>query len=280
MPGPVRVCNATGSAMIGSTGDAMMKYAQVMSVCAALALVPGGALAEEPYVEEVGETLAQAQVAAPAEGPPAEAPAEVPPAPPPPSTSPAPQPQVSASLPPGQWVYTAQYGWIWMPYGDAYTYVPPNGYGTPYAYSYYPAYGWAWVAAPWVWGYGPWPYFGIYGAVSFGWYGAGYWRYPSYWHYHAPGRVAFPAPVVRRPVPGGTGVPAAPAPRPGVVRPAPRSGVALPAPRMGFAGAGPGSAFVPRAGVAGPRQGMTLPAPRIAIPAPRGAPAGRGGVRR
>ena len=27
----------------------------------------------------------------------------------------------------GQWVYTTQYGWIWMPYGAQYTYEPTNG---------------------------------------------------------------------------------------------------------------------------------------------------------
>jgi hypothetical protein len=267
--------------MIQATGDAMMKRVQVVSVCAALALVPAGARAAgEPYVEEVGDTFAQAQAAAPMEGPPAEAPSEVPPAPPPPS-QPEPQAQVSATVPPGQWVYTAQYGWIWMPYADAYTWAPPSGYGTPYAYAYYPAYGWAWLAAPWVWGYGPWPYFGFYGAVSFGWYGAGWWRTPAHFHFVPPARAAFPPPVVRRPVPGhGAGVPAVPGPRPGVTRPAPRSGMALPAPRMGFAGAGPGSGFVPRGGVAAPRQGMVLPAPRIAVPGRAGVPAGRVGVRR
>ncbi|HET6336641.1 MAG TPA: hypothetical protein VFG30_25635, partial [Polyangiales bacterium] len=28
----------------------------------------------------------------------------------------------------GQWVYTSQYGWVWMPYSQSYTYVPDDGY--------------------------------------------------------------------------------------------------------------------------------------------------------
>ncbi|HVO18748.1 MAG TPA: hypothetical protein VMU15_05800 [Anaeromyxobacter sp.] len=84
----------------------------------------------------------------------------------------------------GQWIYTQQYGWVWSPYGDAYSYVPPGGEGEPYEYVYYPDYGWMWLAAPWIWGIGPWPWFGVYGAVHFGWYGHGWWRTPERWHYH------------------------------------------------------------------------------------------------
>ncbi len=83
----------------------------------------------------------------------------------------------------GQWVYTQQYGWVWMPYGDGYTYVPPSGEGEPYEYVYYPSYGWTWVVAPWVWGWGPWPYFGVVGPWHFGWYGHGWWRSPWRWHF-------------------------------------------------------------------------------------------------
>src|SRR5512138_1067308 len=55
--------------------------------------------------------------------PPTPPPSESPPAPPS-ENPPAPQAQAQApsSVPPGQWVYTEQYGWIWMPYADAYTY--------------------------------------------------------------------------------------------------------------------------------------------------------------
>src|SRR5664280_2245442 len=64
----------------------------------------------------------------------------------------------------GQWVYSDQYGWIWMPYAQAYTYVTPAG--SPYEYVYYPTFGWRWVYAPWVLGWGPAPYWGVY-AVSY-----------------------------------------------------------------------------------------------------------------
>jgi hypothetical protein len=100
--------------------------------------------------------------------------------PPPPSPS---QVQPQPSAPSGQWVDTQQYGRIWIPYSDDYTYTPPSGYGEPYEYVYYPSYGWTWVVAPWIWGWGPWPVFGVYGAWNFGWYGHGWWRTPSRWHY-------------------------------------------------------------------------------------------------
>jgi len=85
--------------------------------------------------------------------------------------------------PPGQWVYTSQYGWVWMPYGDAYTSVPPDGWGEPYEYAYVPVYGWEWVVAPWIWGWGPWPFFGGVGPIYFGWYGHGWWRHPDHFHF-------------------------------------------------------------------------------------------------
>ena len=83
----------------------------------------------------------------------------------------------------GQWVFTEQYGWVWMPYSDAYTRVPSDGYGEPYMYVYGPDLGWSWLVAPWVWGLGPWPVFGIYGAAHFGWYAHGWWRTPERWHW-------------------------------------------------------------------------------------------------
>jgi len=61
----------------------------------------------------------------------------------------------------GQWVYTDQYGWVWIPYAREYTYVASEGY--PYSYVYYPSYGWMWLYSPWVFGWGPGPYWGIYG---------------------------------------------------------------------------------------------------------------------
>jgi hypothetical protein len=112
---------------------------------------------------------------------------------PPPGTSPPPPP----SPPPpqsGQWIETQQYGRVWMPYADDYTYLPPDGYGEPYAYVYRPAVGWTWVVAPWIWGWGPWPLFGSYGPYHYGWYGRGYWRNPGRWHYAPAYRGYAPGP--------------------------------------------------------------------------------------
>jgi len=133
-------------------------------------------------VAQAGTPLAQpTQESAP---PPSEPPAQAPP--PAPSQIPPPpaqEGQASGSIPSGHWVYTQQYGWIWMPYAAAYTYAPPDGYGSPYMYVYYPVYGWAWVVAPWVWGWGPWPYFGVVAPWRFAWYGWGWWQYPARWHF-------------------------------------------------------------------------------------------------
>jgi hypothetical protein len=157
--------------------------------------------------------------------PPSSPPAQPPPAPesatPPPP--PAQQAQPRAAAPAGQWVYTQQYGWVWMPYGDAYTYAPSDGYGQPYQYVYYPTFGWTWVVAPWVWGWGPWPYFGFYGPGYFAWYRWGWWRYPYWYHY---------SPAFRGPYPTfrGPGVPVRPRPAPA---PGMRGGAPAPAPHAG-----------------------------------------------
>jgi hypothetical protein len=70
----------------------------------------------------------------------------------------------------GQWVYTSDYGWLWMPYGNQYTYEGSVNDVYPYSYVYYPNYGWTWLPAPWVWGWGAHPYFGVRGPMRFGWY--------------------------------------------------------------------------------------------------------------
>ena len=88
---------------------------------------------------------------------------------------PPPNVQVAPASPTGQWVYTSQYGWVWMPYGAAYTYLPAAAY--PDMYLYFPAYGWRWVVAPWVWGVGPRPWFGVYGWARYPWYGHGFGRW-------------------------------------------------------------------------------------------------------
>jgi len=70
----------------------------------------------------------------------------------------------------GQWVYTSQYGWVWMPYGQQYVDEGAYGAASPYQYVYCGGVGWSWIAAPWLWGWGPYPYFGVWGPSRFGWY--------------------------------------------------------------------------------------------------------------
>lgn len=67
----------------------------------------------------------------------------------------------------GQWVFTSQYGWVYMPYGEQYVYTHRT---SPYAYVYYPTLGWRWLAAPWVIGSGPYPHFGTHGPFAYAWY--------------------------------------------------------------------------------------------------------------
>jgi hypothetical protein len=104
------------------------------------------------------------------------APSRMPPAPPrqlppPPAASPAvaaaPAPIRTASS--GQWMYTRQYGWVWAPYDQRYTYVAGNA-SVAQTYVYYPAFGWRWVASPWVLGLGPAPLWGRLGPGRFAWY--------------------------------------------------------------------------------------------------------------
>ena len=78
--------------------------------------------------------------------------------------------QQSAPRATGQWVFTSQYGWVWMPYGNQYVDEGYSGAPSPYAYVYTVSVGWSWVAAPWLWGWGPYPYFGIRGPRYYGWY--------------------------------------------------------------------------------------------------------------
>jgi hypothetical protein len=97
------------------------------------------------------------------------------------------QAQVVAEAPTsqGQWVWTEQYGWVWVP-ADA---VPLAVQGEPYVYLYTPTYGWTWFDSPWGW-YGP--------AGGWGWarpwYG-GYWG-PRY-HVYAPRAVQVAPPAYR-----------------------------------------------------------------------------------
>ncbi len=83
------------------------------------------------------------------------------------------QSQAAPTAPPpaaGQWVYTNQYGWVWMPYGQQYVDEGVYGAETPFQYVYTVNLGWTWCAAPWLWGWGPYPWFGRLGPYRFGWY--------------------------------------------------------------------------------------------------------------
>lgn len=120
---------------------------------AALTLLPALARAERdgagssagsgPVVVELAQ---RGEPAAPAEQGPAAPPDDSRAAPP---NAPSGEPP-AAPDPEGRWVYSARYGWIWVPYADPYAQVPPPGYGTSHVYVYYPSYA-RWVAVPWVW---------------------------------------------------------------------------------------------------------------------------------
>ena len=109
--------------------------------------------------------------------PPAPPPESQPPPPPPPApptAQPIEPPQVTANAAPapsnvpGEWVYTAQYGWVWMPYDQQYTHVIDTS-GVAYMFVFYQPFGWRWVLAPWVFGLGPRPHF-VHGPGHFAWY--------------------------------------------------------------------------------------------------------------
>ena len=159
----------------------------------ALAVVPMEARAQDKTPVPTGPDAVQpVQPDSPPPGQPPPPPPAVRPNPPPQPAQPAPQQKPSDT---GQWVHTAQYGWVWMPYGDTYAHVPPDG-ATPSMYVYYPEAGWCWVVAPWLWGWGPTPYFGLMGPRFYGWYGVGFghwygyagpyahwgWSGRAYWH--------------------------------------------------------------------------------------------------
>jgi hypothetical protein len=104
-------------------------------------------------------------------------PAAAPPGPAPSAPPAGAAPVAQSSAPPvaepadatGQWIYTSQYGWLWMPYSRDYTYVSADG-GEAYEYAYYPNSGWRWVYSPWVLGWGPSPYWGRVGPRRYVWY--------------------------------------------------------------------------------------------------------------
>jgi hypothetical protein len=133
-------------------------------------------------------THAQPDSAAPATQPPAlpatpgnaEKGAAPPAAPATPATPATPTTTTDGKFPPGQWAYTSQYGWTWMPYAPEFVYQPP-GLTVPMMYVYTTATGWAWLSAPWVTGLGPRPFFSVYmPAWPFTW----HWHYAPVWHAH------------------------------------------------------------------------------------------------
>jgi hypothetical protein len=102
---------------------------------------------------------------------------------------------MATPVPSGQWVYTQQYGWLWMPYGAAYTSVASPTVAHEFVYS--PAYGWRWVSAPWVLGLGRAPHWGRLGPRQYGWY-ARAWNRPAVVHVQSRGRAAIaPRPAGR-----------------------------------------------------------------------------------
>ncbi len=114
-----------------------------------------------------------------------------PPFAPPPVVTPSELPP--SAMPPGQWVNTSQYGWVYMPYDQAYTSVAADT-GVARMYVYSVGAGWSWVYAPWVFGVGPAPVWGPRGRVHFSWY-----AHP--WFHYRPGVrvVVGRPPVVRHP---------------------------------------------------------------------------------
>lgn len=142
--------------------------------------------------------------------PPVPVPTIVPPAPPvqlPPAPVPYAAPRVVVTTPAvagGQWVYTAQYGWLYMPYGHRFVLTHAAG---PYAYVYYPSYGWRWLAAPWVVGSGPYPYFGVRGPFAYRWYrGLRHSHHPMAVHYARLHRQPWRAPRAAAPYRSGHGI--------------------------------------------------------------------------
>jgi hypothetical protein len=74
-----------------------------------------------------------------------------------------------------------------MPYDRAYTHVVPDA-ALAYMFVFYPGFGWRWVVAPWVLGFGVAPYWGPPGPVHFVWYARPWFRIGvPYYPYRGPG---------------------------------------------------------------------------------------------
>src|ERR1019366_3637995 len=147
-----------------------MRASLGMVACASVLMLTTNAMAQDqPWWTGAPEAPAQAAPQAPAQqsqaapqAPAQQAPVpQAPPSEPPPGVAPeaqvpgepaqvqsppAPAPQVSAErASQGEGVYTAQYGWAWVPYGSTTTTLREE----PYAYLYTPSFGWRWVVSPW-----------------------------------------------------------------------------------------------------------------------------------
>lgn len=70
---------------------------------------------------------------------------QAPPAPPPPPSYEAPPAAPPVETGNGEWVESAEYGWIWVPYSSDTVMVQNQ----PYTYFYTPSYGWTWYVSPW-----------------------------------------------------------------------------------------------------------------------------------
>jgi len=147
-----------------------MKRAFTTSII--MALLAGTLPAGAARAQAVAADVVQPSGPPPQQPPPAPAWTATPPQPQPlePPVATTTQPQ---ALPDGQWVYTAQYGWLWMPYGSQYVQVQPDA-SLAYMFAFYPAFGWRWVVAPWVLGLGVAPFWGTPGPRHFAWYGHPY----------------------------------------------------------------------------------------------------------
>jgi hypothetical protein len=97
--------------------------------------------------------------------------------------------QNGASVPAnGQWVFTQQYGWVYAPYDQTYTYVTDD-VSAASMYAYRPTIGWAWIASPWVISVGPRPYWGTWGPYRYAYYSHPWFRVrPHYGSVHYYGR--------------------------------------------------------------------------------------------
>jgi hypothetical protein len=149
----------------------LMTTALLLAAGVASAQSPSPDVLDDPATSEAlqPQTTPQPQTAQPAV------------VPPPPAEQPPPVTAAVVGVPPaaqaapqanGQWVHTAQYGWVFMPYGAQYA-TDVAGHG-PYQYCFGPTSGWGWVYAPWIAGWGAAPYFGVYGPGRFGWYRPGF----------------------------------------------------------------------------------------------------------